>query len=341
MPPSPSSAKRPGLLAWIGFALVALLFILFLKTVFARITRSPQMTSSIGQTVSFEGGNAMLYARGEGSIAPAAPPMMMEDALMMKGVATTMPYPGTPGGSAAKDLDGNSIEPRIIKTGNLTLRVNDAPKSVEDIRAIVTRANGFVESSSLSDTGSGPRSAWITVRIPVASFEATLSQLKGIATLVLNESIQGQDVTSEFVDLEADLRNAKAEEASYLEILKRSGDIEDVLMVTQRLAEVRGRIERLEGRKRYLENRTDLATLSIMVTEETRVEVPTRTWKPGAVVREAANDLVVALQELVNFLIRAGIAVLGLLLPIALLTGLVIWIGWKIVKAILRRLGKK
>lgn len=336
---SSSSAKRPGLAAWIGFGLVALLAVWFLKTVFVRVTHQPLMLRDAGSYGYGADGSMTAGVANSVASSPGMPPMAQEEfASKMAADTAIMRYPGESGGSAAQDLDGNPIEPRIIKTGNLALRVNDAPKAIDDIRAIVTNAKGFVESSSLSDSGSGPRTAWVTVRIPVDTFEMTVTTLKGISTLVLNETMQGQDVTSEFVDLEADLRNAKAEEASYLEILKKSGDIEDTLAVTQRLADVRGRIERLEGRKRYLENRTDLATLSISVTEETRIEAPTRTWKPGSVLREALHDLIVSLQELVNFVIRAIIAIVGLLLPIALLTALVIWIGWKVGKAVLRRI---
>lgn len=284
-----------------------------------------------GQTASF--------------VAAVGSPVMMEDAAFgAAGVPAPAPMP--PEAAARKGTDvsaagRNDAEPqRIIKTGQLTLRVADAPKAVEDVRAAVTAKGGFVESSSLSDNGAGPRSAWMTVRVPVASFEATMDDLKRVSVLVLNETVHGQDVTEQFVDLEADLRNARAEEASYLEILKRSGDIEDVLAVTQRLADVRGRIERLEGRKRYLENRTDFATISVTLTEETRVEVPTRTWKPLEVLRTALRDLVVSLQGLVDFLIRFVIAVVGLLLPIGIIVAVIIWIGWKVVRAFVRRLGK-
>ncbi|MBU1907781.1 DUF4349 domain-containing protein, partial [Patescibacteria group bacterium] len=187
------------------------------------------------------------------------------------------------------------------------------------------------------DPGTGPRTAYVTIRVPADVFETTLSELKQVGVLTLHESVHGQDVTAEFVDLEADLRNARAEETSYLEILKKSGSIEEVLAVTQQLAQVRGRIERLEGRKRYLENQTDLATISISLTEETRVELPTKTWRPLEVTRQALRDLVAGLQTLVDFLIRLVIAVIGLLIPIALISGLLLWLGWRLVRIILRR----
>jgi hypothetical protein len=331
MPPSSASAKRPGVVAWVGFSLVAVLTIVFLKTVFWRAAGYDEMsTRTAGQSVSSKGEYGLGGAPGMNPVAPM-PPQSMNDAAY-----DTVPREES-GGSAAVDLDGNAITPRVIKTGELWLRVEDASIAMERARALVTSKEGFVESSSLTDNGSGPRTARMTLRIPVAQLDAVAAELKQSATLVLNEMMSGQDVTSDFVDLEADLRNAKAEEASYLEILKQSGDIDDVLAVTQRLAEVRGRIERYEGRKRYLENRTDLATLSVTLTEDTRIEAPTNDWRPGSVLKEAIHDLVISLQELVNFMIRLAIAIVGLLLPIALITALIVWLGWKLFRVIARR----
>jgi hypothetical protein len=264
---------------------------------------------------------------------------MMDDAIdEMKYEMEDTIAPSMPGGSAAVDLDGNDVTPRIIKTGDLRLRVEDASTAMDTVQTIVSGKNGFVESSSISDSGEGPRTARMTLRIPVSSFEETLTALKDISVLVLHESTGGQDVTTEFVDLEANLRNARAEEESYRAILNRSGSIEEVLMVTRQLAEVRGRIERLEARQRYLENKTDLATLQVMLTEETRIEVPTRKWKPFEVVRKSVQELIQGLQAFVDFLIRFVIAVVGLLIPVAAFVGLIMWLGWKVIRWFLRKL---
>jgi hypothetical protein len=245
-------------------------------------------------------------------------------------------------GSAAEDLDGEEITPRIIKNGELRLRVDSASDAMDRVRSIVDAKSGFVEASSISDSGDGPLTARMTLRIPVDSFEAVAGELKGIATLVLYESTSGQDVTSEFVDLEANLRNARAEEESYRAILDQSGSIEEVLMVTRQLASVRGRIEQLEGRKRYLENRTDLATLHLTLTEETRIEAPTKKWDPVEVMKQSVRGLVLGLQAFVDFLIRLVISVVGLLIPIVAFTWLIIWLGWKAILRIIKKVrGKK
>lgn len=239
--------------------------------------------------------------------------------------------------SAAPLPSGSALQ-RIIKTGDMSLQVADAAKGLEEIERVAGAKGGFVESSSISDPGAGPRSAWATVRIPAASFDEAMRDLKSIATVVLSASVHGVDVTAEFVDLEASIRNARAAESSYLDLLKRTGSVEDILSVTQQLNQTRGEIERLEARKRFMENQTDLATISVSLTEETRVEFPEKTWKPLEVFRQALRDLVVALQQLVNFAIRLLIALIGLLVPIALIVALFLWLGWKIVKRFLKRL---
>lgn len=329
MSPLSPSSKRPGILAWVLFSAGVLVSLYLIKSISSRlISGKPSRVMTIG-------------SQANDSFQPQTNfPSFMGDQKAELGYAPSPMPPIDRGGSANMDLDGKKPVQRVIKTGQLSLRVTDAPATVDSIRALATSKNGFVESSSLSDSGSGPRSARMTLRVPVADFDSIISDLKKLATLVLSDSVNGQDVTMEFVDLEADLRNAKAEEQSYLEILKRSGSIEDILAVTQRLTEVRGRIERIEGRKRLMENQTDLATINVSLTEDTRVAVPTRSWRPFEVLKDALRDLVENLQALVNFLIRLVIGVVGLLLPIALIATLIIWIGWRIVLAIIRRVRK-
>jgi hypothetical protein len=260
--------------------------------------------------------------------APSAAPPMAESSIIMPDA----------GGSAAVDADGHAVTQRIIKNGELELRVQDTSQAMTAVQTLMSEKNGFVESSSISDSGEGARTAYMTLRIPAASFESVVSELKSISTLVLYEATTGQDVTMEFVDLEADLKNAEAEEDSYRAILSRSGSIEEVLAVTRQLAETRGRIERLEGRKRYLENLTDLATIQLTLTEETRIDVPTRTWKPYEVLRQSVRELIEGLQAFVDFLIQFVISVVGLLIPVFAFVGIVIWLGWKAIRWYIRKL---
>ena len=261
----------------------------------------------------------------------AEPGVMMDEAMMI----APSPVPRS-GGAALKGLDGEVPEARVIRNGNLSLRVDDVASSLAQARDLMKKNSGVVQSTSVSDAGVGPRTAYMTLRVPIDKFDETIAELKSLAVVVLHESTSAQDVTMEFIDLEADLRNAKAEEESYLKILDRSGSVEEILAVTRQLAQVRQRIERLEGRKRYMESQTDLATLSLTMTEETRIEAPGRTWRPGEVLRDAVQDLVISFQELVDFGIRAIIVIVGLLLPIGLVIWLFVWLALKVIKKMMK-----
>jgi hypothetical protein len=139
------------------------------------------------------------------------------------------------------------------------------------------------------------------------------------------------------VDLEARLRAAKAEEAQYLEILKRTSDIEDTLNVTGRLGEVRSRIEQMEGQIRYLNDRTTYATVSVTLTEETKVEIPSRVWKPGETFNQALRGLIESLQDLADFLITGGVFLIGFIAPVVLALAVAAWIVWRIMKRLMRK----
>lgn len=327
--PQLSPRSRPGLIWWLGLILLVIVTVVVTKIIFSSVNGPVLRTSTVGQAVT--------------GVAPNALPMMGNDAYAVQGESGGLAYaPTAQKGIMPPIVDsGTTAMPRlVVKTGNLTLRVSDAAQAIDQSRAIATSRGGFLESSSMSDPGTGPRSAWATIRVPTDKFDDTMKDLKAIASLVLLESVDGEDVTAQAVDLEANLRNAQAEEQSYLEIMKRAGTIEDTLAVAQRLAEVRGRIERYQAEKRYLDSRTELATISVNYTEDTRVEVPGRTWRPLEVARQALRDLVTALQSLVDFAIRFFIAAIGLLLPVLAIIALFIWIGWKIIKVVIKRFTK-
>src|SRR3972149_7655643 len=93
-----------------------------------------------------------------------------------------------------------------------------------------------------------------------------MEQPRGIAKQVRSERSEASEVTEEYTDLEARLRNLEATEASYLELLTGAGDIPDILLVQDRLSQVRQEIEQVQGRINLLDNLTDLATITIQLS---------------------------------------------------------------------------
>jgi hypothetical protein len=123
---------------------------------------------------------------------------------------------------------------------------------------------GFVESSS--SQGVKHRSGSLTIRVPAASFEDALHDLRGVGT-VQRQSITGRDVTSQFVDIDARLRNYEAQEKVLLRLLSRATTIEGTLKVQRTLSDVQLLIEELTGERRVLSNRAELSTIEVELFE--------------------------------------------------------------------------
>jgi hypothetical protein len=225
---------------------------------------------------------------------------------------------------------------RVIKTADLSLQVEDATVAIEKAKAFAAQVNGFVLQATVSGTEKGDRTAWVTVHVPVSRFEESVVELKKIGTLLLSESVNGQDVTEEYADLESQIKNARTEEAQYQEIMKRAGDIEDVLAVAKQLADVRGRIERLEGRRQFLANRTDYSTIKVRMSEEPVVHLPSSTWRPMQIAEQTLRFLVEAFQALVNVVIIVVIVGVGLLLPLAFVFWMLVALGRRLLRRFLK-----
>jgi hypothetical protein len=187
---------------------------------------------------------------------------------------------------------------KIIRNGALDLLVTDVGQSIEKIGSIVKSAGGFVEKSTQSNSGS--HSASVTVRIPAARLDQVITQVKALATTVDRESVEARDVTREYIDLDARLRNAQAEEAQYLQILKRATTIKDTLDVTEKLSDVRGRIEQMQGEMKFLTSQIDLSTLGISLHAEADETVAGIHWRPLRQAKVAVNEMVSGLADWVD-----------------------------------------
>jgi hypothetical protein len=140
--------------------------------------------------------------------------------------------------------------------------VESVVDTFERISGIATAAGGFVADSGFRGRDED-QSASMTLRVPAGRFEAVLADLRALAVEVNSVSTSAQDVTGEVTDLESALRNLRAVEQQYLELLGRAGEIGDVLMVQDRLNQVRYEIEQVQGRIQLLDRLAEMATLSV------------------------------------------------------------------------------
>jgi len=181
---------------------------------------------------------------------PAAPGLFKNDTY--GGESSTAP---TESGQA-------DIDRKIVKTGYMTLEVSDITEAIAGITRVAKELDGYVVSSDQSgdkDITYGR----IAIRVPSDRFNEALDRLRKLAVKVPNESTSSQDVTEEYTDLQAQLRNLEATEAQYLELLKKAEKVEDMLAVQRELSNVRGQIEQIKGRIQYLERTSDMALIEV------------------------------------------------------------------------------
>ncbi|HBL39361.1 TPA: hypothetical protein DDZ10_01690 [Candidatus Uhrbacteria bacterium] len=217
--------------------------------------------------------------------------------------------------------DADTSEARVIKQAEIDLLVSSTPDTQVALADLAKRLGGFVRDASTYERIDKVLYGQAVLRIPVASFEATLSDIRALGLRVQSERVTGTDVTEQFADLEAQLRNARAEEQAYLALLGRAGSVGDLLQVQRELSNVRGRIEHMEGRKTYLENQTDLATITVSLSEKPSLIAPTSDFRFVDTIKEALQTLVVAFQEIV----RGAVWIVVLGIGIALPAGLIAW----------------
>ena len=220
-----------------------------------------------------------------------------------------------------------AAERKIIRNGELTLEVASTTDTLHRVASIAAANGGFVvtsESKQRENVDPGQRTLDIklVVRVPSAQFGVTVDEIKKLATNTPQENITGQDVTEEFIDLEARIKTQKALELQFLEIMRQAYKVADALEVQRQLADVRTDIEKLEGRKRFLENRASLSTITVnLQTPKPAIAVTSTGF--GHSMREAVSDGVGMASDLVLFFTRLAILMVPLLLFIVLPVGLV------------------
>jgi hypothetical protein len=236
-----------------------------------------------------------------------------------------------PGQQVSLDQASNSqamaeaMNRKIIRNGELTLEVADPQDAQRKISSTAETLGGFVVTSEAkqrraADGASEQLEVNLVVRVPATQFGPAMDQIRSAGGRVLAEKETGQDVTEEFIDLEAHIKTQKALEDKFLEIMKRASKVEEALEVERQIAEVRTEIEKLEGRKRFLENRASLSTITVSLQNPTAIAVNTTGF--GRDIRQAVADSVQVAIAIVLFLIRFVIV----MIPIFILLILPIWL---------------
>ncbi len=196
------------------------------------------------------------------------------------------------------------VERLVIKNADLSMEVSSVRDAESSIRTRVGELGGYIVRVETSGTDSDQMTARITFRVPADRFEEALAGVQGLAQKVHSRSVSGDDVTEEFVDLDARLRNLEATRDRLITLLDQATRVEDALQVNSALSDVQGEIEQIRGRMQYLQRSAALSTVNVYLMPVPVIPIVSAgSWHPLAVARDALRSLIELGQGLINLAI--------------------------------------
>jgi Domain of unknown function (DUF4349) len=199
---------------------------------------------------------------------------------------------------------GRLVGRMIIRNANLALTVSDVEATLGSIRDIAQASGGYVATSQSQYVGEKVN-ATITLQVPATSFDGVVQQIEKLALKVDTEQVTSQDVTEEFVDAQAQINNLKATEQTMVRLLDRATQMDEILAIQRELTNVRGQIEKLQGRVNYLQRRSDFSTITIRVSPVSTPIDPnaSSTWRPLKTISDAWQASLEAITTVVDVLL--------------------------------------
>jgi len=219
-----------------------------------------------------------------------------------------------------------AAERLIIRTGNISMDVEDTRAAQATIEAMVegmASEGAFVVSANeYGGTEEDQPYISMSIRIPAARFDATMDRLADLAVIVNNRDESAQDVTEEYVDLEARLESMETARQRLLGIMEEAQNTEDLLRAEQQLTQREAEIESLKGRMQYLEQSARLSSVWIELRPYLLSQPVSDEWRPAETARRATTALMDGLRGFGDFAIFFAIAIL----PWLVVLGVVIFV---------------
>ena len=258
---------------------------------------------------------------------------------IMEMPAATMVAPAAPAPAFAADGSRSTVsndaqaalERIVIQNADLAIVVKNPKTRMAEIGKLATDLGGYVVTSNFfQDTSTGREipQASILIRVPSAKLDEAIAKIEAGAIDVPHENRSSQDVTSQYVDLQAQLKAKEAAEKKLLEILDQATKAEDVLAIYLQVQNVQTEIEQLKGQIKYLDESAALSAINVtLIAEESTQPIEVGPWKPEGAAKQAIQDLIFFFQGFVDFLIRFALLTLPALVLIAIPLLLIFFAG--------------
>jgi hypothetical protein len=222
--------------------------------------------------------------------------------------------PGTPAPGPSPD----AIFRSVIRTARLTVEVDRYDAGALKLLYNADGAGGFIADSSYSEEEGRPQGEF-TLRVPAGRFGAAIKDVEAMGTM-RQRQISAQDVTEEYVDLQARQRNLDRHEQQLLTFMDRATRVSDLLAIEQELSRVRGQIEQITGRLRYLSHNVEMATIVVALSEHPK-KTHAGLWDFGATIEKMRGAFLATVQQI--FAAAERVLVLASsLVPVGALAGI-------------------
>ncbi|HZG61264.1 MAG TPA: DUF4349 domain-containing protein [Anoxybacillus sp.] len=240
------------------------------------------------------------------------------------------------------ETDEQNSEQQVIKSekkmviyhAEIRMEVKEFQKVQQTIEQLVQSQGGYIVQANVYESEDHRLEGTVTTRIPQAKFQTFLGQLEKLAMKVHSRHVTGQDVTEEFVDLESRLKSKQAVEERLYQFLKEAKDTKDLLAISNDLARVQEEIEQIKGRMKYLQNQSDLSTVTIHLFEN-KVIVPDLENKDLNTWERTKKQFISSVNLLLSLFSGLVVFIIGnlpILVVFILLISLLIFFGKNIVK---------
>ncbi len=212
----------------------------------------------------------------------------------------------------------------IIRNANMTLQVNDISKTMDDISKIAEKSEGYVVNSEFNQNlGYDGGYATISIRIPAQGLNSVINTLKSLATKVVQESVTGEDITQQYVNLESELKNLQATKEQLTKIMQGATKTADVLLVFEQLSDTQRKIDVLEGQIKYYKESVAYSLITISLNRNPAIQMQQDSaWNLSDVVTDSYKSLINGLRQFTYGIIQFTIY----FLPMILLWGVIVFI---------------
>ncbi|QUL53087.1 DUF4349 domain-containing protein [Paenibacillus tritici] len=213
------------------------------------------------------------------------------------------------------------LNKKLIYKANLNMEVPDYGAAQTEVRNMITLAGGYIIefSENMSEYEQG---GTFVLKVPASGFSSFLNNLEKVKHDVLQRSIQGQDVSEEYVDLESRLKAKQLMETQYIDFMKKATKPADLVQFANQLGAIQEQIEQIKGRMRYIDQNVSFSTVELRLyqTEESLAVTQTKAQGPLA---ERASEALKSSMKALSVMFQWLVVVLAAALPVLIVGGVV------------------